>query len=149
MNCEWRQGFRIHFHFLKNIVILLKNKHYDSIIFLQEYSHGSSNPYMLHNKNLWNTCWIYLYQFLPPGNNFCCFKHIVLLLFNYFIPFWLKLITLFKCSSVSSEFYNVLTKFFHKMGHLLNHWSQVKSYKRPIWNWINVQLVLLLGYFIC
>jgi len=52
----------------------------------------------------------------------------------------------FKCSNVSSKFCNVLTKFFYKTGHLLNHWSQLKSYKRSIWNWINEQLVLFLGY---
>ena len=50
--------------------VLLKNKHYDSLSFLQEYSHDFSSPYMWNNKKcLWNTFlvmqWIYLYFILP------------------------------------------------------------------------------------
>lgn len=64
--------------------MLLKNKHYDSTIFLQDYSHGSSNAYMLHAKKFVK------YMLLIPipvlisrqqlSNLFSLFSHFLLIL---------------------------------------------------------------------
>lgn len=68
--------------------------------------------------------------------------------FVFLFFFGLNDSTLFKCSNISYKFWNILTKFFHKIEHLLTHGSQLNSYERPIWNWINAQFVLFFRYFL-
>lgn len=134
---------------------MLKNKHYDNIVFLQEYFHGSSNPYMLHKKiSPWNMFMtmhlIYPCLFLTLDNCLILFFFFftVLPLLYFYSFFGLNDSTLFKCSNISYKFWNILTKFFHKIEHLLTHGSQLNSYERPIWNWINAPFVLFFRYFL-